>query len=266
MYYRAGMKKRLRKGDIGEALFREFFERKLGNFFGSRGYTLEQQGFNPGGLVDRSEKKHLKEKSDPDFAIYPPKIKRPIVGISVNTQKKFYTADSAMGKSCIKCPRANSCYNGNERNLWYNKYNLSDYAKFEQRFGVETCMVTLIVNVDSIAQWVEKHGLEYIVHAYIFNGGAELSNAEKRKLEEFKNYLRHGRRKGWERPIQIAWVFRSELEEITPTKTSVPKGKIPFWTTGGRVERGRPRPVCCVDIKYARGEQELINYLTSLAK
>lgn len=263
MYYREGMEKRLRKGDVGEALFREWFDRSLRDL-SSRGYKLEQQGFNPGGFVDRSGK-NLKAASDPDFAIYSQKIKMPIVGISINTQKKFYTADSAMGKNCIKCPRAYNCHNGNEMNLWYNKYNLSDYDKFEQRFNVETCMVTLLVNVDSITQWVEKHGLEDIVHAYIFDGGTNLLGTDRKKLEEFKNVLRHGQRKGWERPIEIVWLFRSELDEITPVRTSVPKGKIPFWTAGGRVERGRPRPVCCVDSKYARGQQELVNYLTKLA-
>lgn len=265
MYYREGMERRLRKGDVGEALFREWFERKLGSL-SSRGYELEQQGFNPGGFVDRTTKGHLKEKSDPDFAIYSLKTEKPIVGISTNTQAKFYTAESSMGGGCIKCPRAYSCHNGNERNLWYNKYNLSDYAKFEEKFNAETCMITLLVSVDSIARWVEQQAYEDLTHAYIFDGGRSLKNTQKGQLEEFVEFLRHGRRKGWGRRMEIKWVLRSELAEITPEKPSAPRGRIPFWTTGGRVERGRPRPVCCVDAKYARGEQELISYLTKLAK
>jgi hypothetical protein len=189
------------------------------------------------------------------------------VGISVNTQAKYYTAESATGKGCIKCPRAFSCYNGNERNLWYNKYNLSDYAKFEQRFGVETCMVTLIVRVDSIAQWVKQHGYEDIVHAYIFDGGRGLLGTDKEeKLREFLHYLRHGSRREWERPVEIKWVIRSELREMTPSSPAPPESGIPFWTTGGRVERGRSRDVCCVDARLARGERELIDYISALVE
>jgi hypothetical protein len=265
MYYREGMERRLRKGDIGEALFREWFERVLGKLE-ALGYTLEQQGYNPGGFVDLSEKKHLKEKNDPDFAIYSAKTGKPLVGISINTQSKFYTASNAMGGKCIKCPRAWNCSNSNEKNLWYNRYNLDDYAKFERRFGVETCMVTLRVNTESIAKYVRERELEDIVHAYIFDGGKNLRNAEREKLEELKRYLRHGRKAGWKRPLEIRWVLRSELEEITPQKSSVPSNKIPFWVTGGRVEKGRPRDVCCVDAGLARGERELIEYLSSLAR
>jgi len=265
MYYREGMEKRLRKGEVGEAIFREWFNRKLGEFCSSRGYVLEQQGFNPGGFVDVGEKRHLKETSDPDFALYPKQTRKPIVGISINTQEKFYTADSAMGKGCIKCPRAYSCHNGNERNLWFNKYNLSDYAKFEEKFNVETCMVTLFVSVDSVARWIERKAYEDLTHAYIFDGGRTLTNAQKEQLKEFLNFLRHGQRKGWERRLEIRWMFRSELTEITPERPSAPQGKIPFWTTGGRVERGRPRPVCCVNAKHARDEKELIDHITSLA-
>jgi hypothetical protein len=260
------MEKRLRKGDIGEAIFREWLERRLGELLLSSGCVLEQQGFNPYGFVDRSEKGHLKEKNDPDFAIYSVRTGRPIVGISVNTQAKYYTAESAMGKLCIKCPRSHSCYNSKEQNLWYNKYNLSDYAKFEQRFGVETCMVTLIVRVDSIARWVEKQGYEDVVHAYIFDGGRSLPARDVKKLEEFLQYLRHGGRKGWDRPVEIRWILRSELREITPSNPALSEKGIPFWTTGGRVERGKPREVCCVDARLARCESELIEYLSTLIK
>lgn len=102
-----------------------------------------------------------------------------MVGVSVNTQAKLYTVESSMGKGCIKCPRAYSCYDGFEGNLWYNKYNLSDYYKFEQRFNAETCMVTLLVNAASIAKWVEENKLEHLVHAYILDGGQQLTDEEK---------------------------------------------------------------------------------------
>jgi len=257
------MERRLRKGDIGEAMFREWFKRKLGDYFHSRGYTLEQQGFNPGGFVDVSEKKHLKEKSDPDFAIYSNRTGRPIVGISVNTQAKFYTVESSMGGYCCRCPRVNSCLDGREKNLWYNKYNLSDYAKFERRFNVQTCMVTLITRVDSIVKWVTKHELHDIVHAYIFDGGVQLKGKDRCKLNELLKKIRYSKGRK-QRQLEIRWVLRSELEEITPEKLSVTPGKIPFWTTGGRVERGKPRPVCCVNADLAHTEQELIDFLKGL--
>lgn len=266
MYYQKGMEIRLRKGDVGEALFREWFERKFGSLAESKGFTIEQQGFNPGGFQDITEKGHLKQKNDPDFAIYPEKSEKPLVGISINTQAKLYTVDSSMGKGCIKCPRAYSCYDGFEGNLWYNKYNLSDYYKFEQTFHVETCMVTLLVNAGSIAKWVEDNKLEPLVHAYILDGGQQLIDKEKKALADLLKYLRQGRRKNWERPLQIRWLLRSELDEITPTKSSAAAGKIPYWTTGGRVERGRPRPICCIDSKLARNEKQFIQFVTKLAQ
>jgi hypothetical protein len=266
MYYQKGMEIRLRKGDVGEAIFRNWFERKLGDLARSRRITIEQQGFNPGGFLDISEKGHLKQKNDPDFAIYPEKSEKPLVGISINTQAKLYTVDSSMGKGCIKCPRAYSCYDGFEGNLWYNEYNLSDYYKFEHRFNVETCMVTLLVNAASIAKWVEDNKMEHLIYAYILDGGQHLTSKEKEALADLLKYLRQGRRKNWERPLQIRWLLRSELDEITPMKSSVDAGKIRYWTTGGRVERGRPRPICCVDSKLARNEGQLIQFLTNLAE
>jgi hypothetical protein len=118
--------------------------------------------------------------------------------------------------------------------------------------------------VDGIAKWIERHAYEHIVHAYIFDGGGAFSVAERDKLKEFVHYLRHGSKRGWERPVEIKWFFRSELKEITPSSPTFSGEGIPFWTTGGRVERGRPRPVCCVDARLARGEHELIDYLSAL--
>lgn len=264
MYYRKGMERRLRKGDVGEALFREWFERTLGSSFNSQGLTLEQQGYNPGGFRELSEK-HLKVESDPDFAIYS-KNREPLLGISINAQKGLYTVESAMGGNCIRCPRALSCADGKEGNLWYNKYNLSDYEKFGQRFNVEICMVSLLVNVGGIYRWVAKNSYENLVHAYIFDGGASLPVKKREKIKDIVHFMRHNGRKTWDRPMEVKFVLHSQLVEITPEKPNVQEGKIPFWTAGGRVERGRPRPVCCVDAKHARNEQALINYLTKLAK
>jgi hypothetical protein len=263
MYTSRGMEQRLRKGDVGEAIFREWFDRILGECCARGGYRLDQQGFNPGGLIERGEK-DLKAESDPDFAIYSVSTSRPVIGISVNTQEKFYNADNAMGKLCIRCPRAMSCYDGNEANLWFNKYNLSDYAKFEKRLNVETCMVTLKVAVSSAANWLTENSYERLIHSYIFDGGISTDESDKSKIEALVEYLRHGTRRSWDRPVEVRWVLRSELQEITSEVREVSEGSIAFWTTGGRVQFGRPRPVCCVDSKLAHGEKSFIEYIAQI--
>lgn len=260
MYTDKQMERQLRKGDLGEALFREWAERALGGLFTERGWSLEQQGFNPGGFVDRSDKEDLKENSDPDFALYSSDVEQPITGISINSQKKWYSAASTMGGFCIKCPRAWDCIDGNEENLWYNKYNITnDYPQFKDRFdNVDVMLLTLRVNLDSVSKWAKEENYEKVVHGYIFGGIEQVVGKDR---EQFLHYLRHGRRsENWWRSMEIRWILHSELEELDE-EYKVGASKIPYWTTGGRSQFGRPREVCCVDVNLSRGEKELLYFL-----
>lgn len=254
------MEKQLRKGDLGEALFREWAERNLNNILLDKGWILEQQGFNPGGFVDLTEKKDLKKSSDPDFAIYSVDTGLPVVGISINSQKNWYSAKSTMGGYCIKCPRAWRCIDGNEENLWYNKYNITnDYVQFKERFNnIDVILLTPKVNLDSMIKWVKKEHYEDVVHSYIYGG---MDKVDKKDREKFLHYLRHGRRSvNWQRSMEVRWILHSELEELDE-EYNVSAGKTPYWITGGRSQFGRPREVCCVDVNLSRGEKALLYFL-----
>lgn len=98
MYTPEKMETNLLRGDIGEAFFRLWFENHANNVI------LRQFGFNPQGVVDVA-KKELKKQSFPDFAIFDNSLEKPILGISINTQKGAYNVYATAAPYCFKCPR-----------------------------------------------------------------------------------------------------------------------------------------------------------------
>jgi hypothetical protein len=250
MYDDAAMKRRLVKGDVGEALFRYWFDKNVGQLSNLR---LVHWGYFPLGIVtDEAKRKQLKTQSDPDYALVRRSDEsKPLVGISVNSQNKPYNVHSTMGGFCVKCPRAISCYDYNEENLWFNEFNIkSDYAKFTAAHGVEVVLASLIASsIANVAKWVSDNTLEKEVHDYV-QGGAEVVD-DKAKLDGFIAKLA-GRRQG--RVKEFVWLLHSEVLD----------GRVPSFITGGWSNYGRPRLVYCVDMKLSRDKDSFISYLKSL--
>lgn len=249
------MERQLRKGNIAEALFRLWTEDHAALL---TNLTFRQQGYNPAEIVGVEEKREeLKRQSDPDFAAIRQEGYQPeyVVGISVNSQKSGYTATSTMGGLCIRCPRGLSCLDGHESNLWYNRYNIvNDYPQFRKRYGgIDVLLVTFILpSSDTIFKKVGERGWESLVLDYIVGGSTAV--AGQSEASEMLDYLRFGARGRNRRRMEVLHVFHSELES----------GTVPHFVTGGLSQYGRPREVCCVDIKLPHNEARLLTYLSRL--
>lgn len=194
----------------------------------------------------------LKSRSDPDFALVRrDDEKTPIIGISVNLQKKPYTCHSTMGGYCIKCPRADSCFDYNENNLWYNEFNInSDYVKFASEHNVEVILVSLFNSaIDTIAKWVLENNYEILLHDYVERGSEEVNTRDG--WEEF--YKKFTSRK---RVKDLKWLKHSEVRS----------GKVPSFITGGWSNFGRPREVFCIDMNLAKSPEEFVEYIKQIDK
>lgn len=248
MYDDEAMKRRLVKGDVGEALFRRWFDKNVGHLENIR---LVHWGYYPLGVVkDEEKRKLLKQQSDPDYALVRGNApNKPLRGISVNSQSRPYDIRSTMGGDCIKCPRSTSCYDGNEQNLWYNEFNIrSDYTKFSQQNGVEVALASLIVgSLNTVAQRVSEGGLEQVVHDYV-QGGEEAVD-DKDGLAAFLKQLEKR-----ERVKNFRWLLHSEVRD----------GKVSSFITGGWSNRGRPRLVYCVDMKLSRDQKSFVQSVRGL--
>lgn len=249
------MERQLRKGNIVEALFRLWTDDKRELL---DKLEFRQLGYNPAGIITVDQKRDLlKVASDPDFAVvragsHPPRV---LAGISINGQKRGYTAASTMGGLCIRCPRSISCLDRGEANLWYNRYNITnDYAQFRRRFpDVDVVLVSLLVaSLDEIHKQAKKRSWHDLVFRLIGDGPAAV--AAEPEGEEMIRYLRYGARGKVARSMTVLHLLHSELEI----------GTVPHFVTGGLSQFGHPRPVCCVDIKLAHDEQSLIDYLGRL--
>ncbi len=249
------MERQLRKGNVAEALFRLWTEDHAALL---PNLTFRQQGYNPAEIVGVEAKRdELKRKSDPDFAAIRKGTKAPeyVVGISVNGQKSGYTAASTMGGLCIRCPRGLSCLDGHESNVWYNRYNITnDYPQFRQRYaGIDVVLVTIMLpSIDTIFGKVRELGWESLVFDYIVGGSAEIEGSPQ--ADEMMTYLRFGSRGKTRRHLEVRYVLQSDLES----------GAVPHFVTGGLSQYGRPREVCCVDIRLTHGEDQLLDYLSRL--
>ncbi len=251
------MDRQLRAGNVGEAIFRLWYDERAGYF---PQVSLIQQGYNPEGIIPVGDKREqLMKKSDPDFALVSsdqadPQLAPRIVGISINCQRRPYDRLSTMGGYCIKCPRAHSCYDGHEQNIWYNSYNIeNDYPQFRERFGgADVVLVTLFLDPTTIYKWIQQEGLEDLLLTYIYAGRAGIEGHPR--AEELLRYLAYGKRKGVRRKARLVWLLHSEIAE----------GKVPWFQTGGQSQYGRPRMVHCVDMKAARDEDAFKEYLAGL--
>jgi hypothetical protein len=254
-YTQEKMERQWRKGNVAEALFRLWVEDHSALL---PRLAFVQQGYNPAAIVPvEAKRESLKRQSDPDFAaIYRVgDVARYAAGISVNGQKAGYTARSTMGGLCILCNRGRSCLDGHEANLWYNRYNIvNDYRQFRERMnGVDVALVTLLLpSSDTIFGEVKKRGWEALILDYIRAGRAGI--AEQPQAGEMLHYLGFGARGRIRRRMEIRFTLHSELET----------GTIPQFITGGISQYGRPREVCCVDIRHSRGEDDLLAYLSRL--
>lgn len=248
------MQRQLRRGNVGEALFRLWTEDHATDF---PHLEFRQQGYNPHGVVDVDAKRsHLKKSSDPDFAVVRPGSEPPqyLIGVSVNTQKRPYTAASTMGGLCIRCPRAVSCLDGHEANVWYNRYNITnDYPQFRARFaGIDVVLATLWVpSIDTIFNRVKKMGVEELLLEYIRGGVKAIAGGDGDRLLE---YLRYGHRTKKRRNLRVVYALHSQLVS----------GEVPSFITGGLSQFGRPREVCCVDVRHAHSEDQLVAFLKGL--
>lgn len=242
------MKRRLVKGDIGEAYFRLWFETNIGELKNTK---LIHQGYNPQGIVrDEKKRKLLKQNSDPDFAIVHKKNKKiPLLGISVNLQKKPYTCHSTMGGFCIKCPRAKRCFDNKEENLWYNAFNIdADYVKFSDKHKVNVILVSLFNSaVDSMSKWISENNYDVLLHDYV-DSGQEKAMKHEGWDEFYKKLISRTRVK------DVKWLLHSD----------VLNKKVPSFITGGWSNFGRPREVFCIDIKLAKTQDNFISYIHKL--
>jgi hypothetical protein len=248
MYDDEAMRKRLVKGDVGEALFRYWFEENVGSLTNLR---LLHWGYFPFGIVkDEEKRKLLKKQSDPDYAIVNRKDEsKPILGVSVNAQAHPYDIHSTMGGDCVKCPRSLSCYDRKEENMWFNAFNIkNDYVKFSNQNSARVVLAVLLVSsIATVAAWVSANDLARVVHDYV-QGGPEAVE-DKKGLADFLAKL--GAR---DRVKQFLWLWHQEVLD----------GKTRSFITGGWSNFGRPRPVYCVDMKLAMSPDQFVNSVRNM--
>src|SRR5688572_18286446 len=257
MYTQEKMDHQLRAGNAAEAVFRFWFEEHAAAF---PRIKLIQQGYNPTGVIPVGDKReHLMKQSDPDFAIVPAdaedlELAPRILGISINSQKRPYDRLSTMGGHCIKCPRAFSCYDGNEKNLWYNSYNIeNDYPQFRERFGgADVALVTLFFDPTPLYTWVQNQDMDDLLLSYIYAGRDGVR--EEARTEDLMRRIAFGHRRAVRRTFDLVWLLHSEIAG----------GNVTWFQTGGRSQYGRPRMVHCEDMRAARDEASFESYLAAL--
>lgn len=268
MYTPRKMARNLGIGNIGEAFFRYWYETHCNEL---DDLSLRQFGYNPEGIVVGEEKKEMLKQLErsTDFAIYravdldeDPQEAKPILGISVNTQKYTYTMSQARapkmeykGESwgCFNCPRGNRCFDHEIGNLWYNEYNISnDYLLFRNEFGADVLLITIISKMPYTV-WngkIKKGEFDDELRRYLLDG--KFSISESQDVVDFLDYLLFLRAQVTSpRDYEIVWLSYSDILS----------GKIRYHITGAPVSRGRPRPVVCIDLINSRSERELIKFI-----
>jgi hypothetical protein len=256
MYTLKKMRSNLLKGDVGEAFFKHWCEQNIDVI---KGVVAEQFGYNPKDVVNiKSKREILLSESFPDFAVFKrsdTKRKKPLLGISVNTQSKGYTIDSTMGGFCCECPRRKSCVAGTEQNLWYNQYNITnDYPSFKSKYGADVILVTLFITWrDAVFKFVKANHLEPVVKRYLVGGRKAVKDSEAGK--KFLQRLIFTGNTSTPRPYDMRWLALVDIEQ-NPSK---------YQVTGGLSQYGRPRKVYCVDYDLTKGEVDLKTFIKSIA-
>lgn len=275
MYTPSKMTRNLVMGNVGEAFFRYWYET---NLQGIDDLTLRQFGYNPEGIVVGEDKVDMLKRLErsTDFAIYrvadleeSPKVAEPILGVSINTQKTPFTMYQSRAPKydyrggvwgCYNCPRGKPCYNGNIENLWFNEYNISnDYKLFHEEFKVDVIMVSILSKIPNIVfnGRIRKGQHEKELREYLLEGSPAIE--KNHDIVNFLDYLLFdGRYKKRTRPrdYDIVWLKYSDIL----------KGKITYHITGAPVSQGRQRPVACMELKYSRPEEELIELIEGFSE
>jgi len=274
MYTPSKMTRNLGIGNVGEAFFRYWYETKC---HGLEDVELRQFGYNPEGVVVGEEKVDMLKtlERSTDFCLYSaedlknsPLEAEPILGISINTQKNYFSMIEArapklvykeMDCGCFNCPRGDSCFKGLEDNLWYNEYNISnDYKLFHDEFNSDVFLVTIISRTPNTVYngAIRKDKFHDEMRSYLLTG--ESSIKENPNVVDFLDYLvfdQRYKKKKVARDYELVWI----------KYTDILKGKIPYHITGAPVSRGRPRPVACINKKYSNPEVELIEEIEKMS-
>lgn len=278
MYDPETMDRNLAIGDAGEALFRYWYET---NCYGLDDVVLDQFGYNPQGVIAEEDKAEmLKEHEDaPDFALFDRDEYEqegtdadPLVGISINTQKEWYDMDNGPGvkldyKSeildgkdwgCYTCPRADSCYAGELKNLWYNEYNISnDYRLFTEEYDVDVVMISIISTTPYNARrkFQEDDRMFDACYRYLMHGENAVS---KKSVVDFLDYLAFDQRyknRTEPRDEEFAFVRRSQIIDQLAEDS--------FHVTQSSV--GGFRAVACIDSSMVADEGDLVNTLANFS-
>lgn len=275
MYTPGKMIRNLGLGNVGEAFFRYWYETHCN---GLDDLSLRQFGYNPKGVIVGKEKPEMLKQLErsTDFAVYrvddlesDPMKAKPILGISINTQKHAYDMNQARAPrmeykgslcGCFNCPRGNVCFDDKVDNLWYNEYNISnDYMLFYKEFRADVLMVSIISKMP-YAVWnrkISEGQFDKELREYLIKG--KLAIEQNRSIVEFLDYLlfdQRYRKRTRPRGYGLVWLLYSDILE----------GKVSYHVTGAPVSRGRPRPVACIDILKSRSEQELVRFIEKRSK
>lgn len=278
MYSNQRMDRNLRIGDAGEAFFRYWFET---NCHGLDDLVLHQFGYNPDGRITDEEKSEMLKalEESPDFALFsqseienPDMEAEPKLGISINTQKKYYDMEQARSPKishdtdlievgewgCFSCPRGDDCWGGDTENLWFNEYNISnDYALFKDAFDVEVVMISIISTAPYSVD--KKYTDDLYIDAtreYLMNGRDALSNEEVVDFLDDLNFDQRYKKRTERRDYKIVFLIHSEIKDLIERDQ--------YHITGGPT-RGRPRPVACISKSEAYPESDLVEYFDDLS-
>ncbi len=264
MYTRERMDRNLGVGNIAEAFLRFWFEEKVASRLPH--LKISQFGYNPEGLVVGREKvemlKRLRES--PDFALFLSTDvgtpgERPIAGISVNGQGGLYTMHNARAPwLCWKCARGaqEACYGKEIGNLWFNRYNITnDYRGFTELFHSDVILISVIATwFKTVFTRVRDEGLEAAALKYIKAGRDGETTSEIDRFIHVLTRIQRGKSGSELRKYELYWMLYSQILD----------GRIPQSITGAPVSVGLPREVVCIDVRSARSERELVDYLSSL--
>ncbi|HTP54876.1 MAG TPA: hypothetical protein VML94_07990 [Thermoplasmata archaeon] len=264
MYTPAVMERNLGVGNIGEACFRAWYDRRVAGV--APAATLEHYGYNPDGIVvgrDKVEMLKALTKS-PDYVLLsskPGSVRVPLLGISVNGQSSRYTMHDARAPwLCYVCARKaqQRCFDKEIGNLWFNRYNIeNDYRGFVAAFGVDVILVTIEAGwFGRIFKQVKDEGLESVALRYIRNGQPAIGDGVQEgqgEMQRFLSLVTKERRGTKDRRIKIEWL----------SYQSILNGEVAFSIAGGQSQFGRPREVVCIDSSTAQSEDSLVRILQS---
>ncbi len=262
MYTREDMARRLGRGNVAEAFFRFWYEENVGPK--ADNLVLQQFGYNPEGIVVGRKKVEMLKRlpRSPDYSLFKADEletpeERPMLGISVNGQGRYYTMWNAVSPPlCHKCARKaqEDCYEKRIGNLWYNQYNITnDYLLFTESFGAEVVLASIVAPwFDGVYKRIIAENLEEAALRYIRSGRANPDDQILR-LVDLLTLEQRGRVHTRARNYSLQWLPYEDVRA----------GKVPQSVAGGPVSQGI-RKVVCIDSQQAGNEKDLVDFLVSL--